>query len=281
MDFLLRIQVRLLLLRPRTHWFKQGIFFLCLSCSLLWAFEGQCSVVCYLELPLLTCLCGFTTTTCRKRKKGTDRWTHIFLYGHDMEATPISSIYLPLARPASHLAAREALWPCAQIKLRDFIIKGRVSCRDGRQPGTMTPYGLTPACLPASFPSASLHVLFIQVKVNCELCFTLQSTPVSWYLSSLTWITIYCASGLPCLLSMLCESELSIKVHLTCLPLWGTLSPLTSHSLPHLSFSSGMQGAVCCIFHNCLSLSILEGRDRSCVQIWFCHKSWCELQQST
>ena len=207
--------------------------------------------------------------------------TYPFLYGHDMEATPISSIYLPLARLASHLAAREALWPCVQIKLRDFIIKGRVSSRDGRQPVTMTLYGLTPACLPASFPSASLHVLSIQVQVNCELCFTLQSTPVSWYLSSLAWITLYCASGLPWLLSMLCESELSIKVHLTCLHLWGTLSPLTSHSLPHLSFSSGMQSAVCCIFHNCLSLSILEGRDRSCVQNWFCHKSWCELQQST
>lgn len=136
-----------------------------------------------------------------------------------MEATPISSFYLPLARPVSHLASREALWPCAQIKLRDFIIKGRVSSRDGRQPVTMTLYGLMPACLPASFPSASLYVLSIQVKVNCEVCFTLPSTPASWSLSSLIWITLDCASGLLCLLCKLCESELSIRVHLTCLHL--------------------------------------------------------------
>ena len=198
-----------------------------------------------------------------------------------MEATTISSFYLPLARPVSRLAAREALWLCAQIKLRGFIIKGRVSSRDGRQPVTMTLYGLTPACLPASFPSAPLYVLSIQVKVNCEVCFTLPSTPASWSLSSLTWITLDCASGLPCLLGMLCDSELSIRVHLTCLHLWRTLPPLNSHGLPRRSFSNGLQRAVCRIFHNCLSFSILEGRDRSRVQVWFYHKSWCELQQST
>lgn len=82
---------------------------------------------------------------------------------------------------------------------------------------------------PASFPSASLCVPSVGMKVDLIL---LWITQVSWFIHSLPLSTLCCAPEMPFLLSMPCESDLSFKVHLTCLYLKEIFSSVTPPQHP-------------------------------------------------
>lgn len=144
-----------------------------------------------------------------------------------------------------------------QLKLMDSIVKGRGESR----------YWETVYHNDSPWPNTRLSSRPHFPEPLFMFCYS-PKHQVSRYLPSLTLLILYIATGMPFLLSLLCEYELSFKVHVTCLHLLGFLFLWTSPGSFVCPFPVAYECLSALSFYSFYSFSILVGRDKVHVHIW-------------
>lgn len=159
-----------------------------------------------------------------------------------MKVTHITSVYIPLARISSHLAVREAVWPRAWLKWRDSGTEKEIG-GTGRQCVTATllwpetslssqPHFPQPLCVRWNQSESNFTLKHSGLMIYPLFTFVVHPLLCPWDAFSpvhALWIWFFLQSS-------------------SHLPLLKTDS--SSHDLPQhpLSFSSGIQSAVCLTF---------------------------------